>query len=241
MSFGSLRTSFISAAILTAFVAGCDGGGDGTGGSGGTGATGGSGGSTGGAGGTGGSGGSTGGAGGTGGGAGVVLDTAEKINAYLEAKTLTMGADQIPSHPNGFDENVNFGSATQCYNQVVIAIAAGTWNVTSDLGTLNNAPNQGDMGMCDHAVVTNTVMFSSSTVAVENVTAGCFDITVTYNGFSQEGRGRFSADAGMLDLELFFGGQAAGHRCADGAVGDPTVKIQGADFTGDAVQVYTIQ
>ena len=244
MSFGSLRTLFMSVAVLGALVAGCDGGGDGTGGTGGAGGTGGDGTggtTTGGSGGTGGGTGGTGGAtGGTGGGMAVVLDTPEKINAYLEAKTLTMTGDQIPSHPNGFDENTNFGSATQCYSKVAISIMAGTWNVTSDLGTLNDAPNQGDVGTCDHATVANTVMFSSTAVAVENVTESCFDITVTYNGFSQEGRGAFSTDASAIDLELYFGGQAAGHRCADGAVGDMTVKLNGADFTGNAVQSYSI-
>ncbi|MEZ4307650.1 MAG: hypothetical protein R3F14_06340 [Polyangiaceae bacterium] len=143
------------ACLLSALTAGCDRDGTGTGGAGG---------STGGSGGSGGTGGATGGAGGTGGtggSTGVVLDSADKINAFLEGTKLTMSGDQIPSHPNGFDENVNFGSATQCYSQVAISVAAGTWNVSSDLGTLNDAPNQGDTGTCDHATVAGNVMFSS--------------------------------------------------------------------------------
>lgn len=241
MSVVSLRSLVLGFALLAVPVAGCDGGGDGSGGSGGSaGGDGGSGGSTGGSGGaTGGTGGES--TGGTGGGSGVVLDTPEKINAFLEGKKLTMSGDQIPSHPNGFNENVNLGSATQCYSKVEISVAAGTWNVNSDLGTLKNAPMQGDTGMCDHAAVAGNVMFSSTAVAIDNAAATCFDITVTYNGFTQEGRGRFSSDAKALDLELFFGGQAANHRCGDGAVGDKTVKLNGMDFTGDAVQSYTIE
>src|SRR5262245_47533492 len=161
MSFGSLRTLSLGAAIFAALVVGCDGNGTGSSGSGATGgtggATGGTGGATGGTGGaTGGTGGSSaGGSGGTGGSTGTVLDSTDKINAYLEGKTLTMSGDQIPTHPNGYDENVNFGSATQCYSKVTIGIMAGTWNVSSDLGTLNGAPNQGETGMCDHNTATN--------------------------------------------------------------------------------------
>lgn len=245
MFLTSLRSLICTAATLSIFVAGC---GSDTSGSGGTGGSGGAGGGAGGTGATGGTGG-TGGAGGSGGVGGTggvgggesTLDTVDKINAYLDGKTLTMGPDAVPTDPNGFNENVNFGNATQCYNKVTIKTSSALWNVTSDLGTLNDAPMAGDVGTCDHATVSGTVMFDSTAILFENVTATCFDITATYVGFSQEGRGRFSADGKTVDLEFYFGGQAAGHRCADGAVGDPTVKIKGADFTGDAVQSYTVE
>jgi hypothetical protein len=78
---------------------------------------------------------------------------------------------------------------------------------------------------------------------VENVATdgSCFDFTVTYTGFGQEGRGCISPDGKKAILELFFNGQATGHRCADGAVGSSGVTVNGNAFTGDAVQIYEVQ
>ena len=68
----------------------------------------------------------------------------------------------------------------------------------------------------------------------------CFDLTVTFNGFSQEGRGTINADGSLVTLELFFGGQAAKHRCADGDPGASGVTIKSTAFTGNALQKYTV-
>lgn len=168
-------------------------------------------------------------------------DTAAKINAYLEGKTLTMAGADIPSDPNGYNENVNFGQATQCYNKTVMMPAAAAWHVESTLGTLSNAPNTGDVGTCEHDKPGTTVMFDSTAILVENVSADCFDFTATYVGFGQEGRGSISADGKVLKLEIFFKDQATGHRCGDGAVGAKSVKLSGADFAGNAVQTYQIK
>ena len=176
-------------------------------------------------------------------GADLELDTADKINAYLEGKTLTMEGDNIPTHPNGFDENANFGQATQCYHSTVMEVLGGTFKVTSQLGTLNDAPTEGDVGTCDRTTVAGELMFDSTLHVVENITgnAECFDFTVTYAGFGQEGRGMISPDGSEIHLELFFTDQAVGHRCADGAVGAPdTITLNGAAFAGDAVQRYMI-
>ncbi len=239
----SLRAlAFLSTALLASFAAGCDSDTVGTGGTGGTTATGGTGGTTA-SGGTGGATGGTGGAtGGTGGSTGGSLDfsTPEKINAYLNDKTLLMEGADIPTDPNGYNENYNFGQATQCYHSVTMTPTAAAWHVVSSLGTLNDAPNAGDMGTCDHATASAEVSFDSTAILIENVTADCFDFTATYVGFGQEGRGKIAADGASLDLELYFAGQAVGHRCADGAVGAMTVKLKGNDFTGDAVQSYKV-
>lgn len=171
------------------------------------------------------------------------LASAASIASYLDGKTMLMTGADIPSHPNGFNEDVNFGSATQCYVSTSIAIAAGTWNVTSQLATLTGAPNVGDVGTCDHtAPLGSPLSFSSSTVLIENVAGNgtCFDVTVTYTGFSQEGRGAFLDDGKTLKLELYFGGQATNHRCAAGAVGATGVVLNGLAFTGNAVQTYRI-
>ena len=170
-------------------------------------------------------------------------DTAAKIEAFLEGKTVVMEGADIPAFPNGYDEDVNFGSATQCYKKVTMAIASGNYNVTSELGTLNNAPNQGDKGECDHDTKSNEVSFASTVAKVENVAAdgSCYDFTATYTGFAQEGRGCITPDGKKLVLELYFKDQATGHRCADGAVGAATVTLNGNAFSGDSKQIYVIQ
>lgn len=172
------------------------------------------------------------------------FSTSAKISAYLEGKTMVMTGTDIPSHPNGFSENINFGANTQCYNKVSISTLAGNFQVVSDLGTFNSTPDAGAAGMCDRATKSNTVMFTSSALLIENVSNNgeCFDITSTYTGFSQQGRGKISADGKTVTLELFFA--ATGHRCADGAVGATGVQLstQGGPvpFTGNAKQVYRI-
>jgi hypothetical protein len=168
-------------------------------------------------------------------------DTADKINNYLNGKKLTMSGTDIPPDPNGYNENVNYGQATQCYSSVVMTPAAAGWHVASTLGTLDNAPNKGDMGMCDTSKPGQMVGFDATTILIANVGETCFDFTATFVGFSQEGRGSLSTDGRTLELELFFGGQAAGHRCADGAVGAKTVTLMGTAFSGNAVQTYQVQ
>jgi hypothetical protein len=177
---------------------------------------------------------------------GTALDfsTSAKILAYLEGKTMTMQGADIPSHPNGFNENYNFGANTQCYQKVAISTLASNFQVTSDLGTLIMNADGGAVGTCDHATKSNTVMFTSTAVLIENVSNNgeCFDITSTYTGFSQQGRGKISADGKTVTLELFFA--ATGHRCADGAVGATGVQLSTmggpVPFTGNAKQVYRI-
>ena len=50
-------------------------------------------------------------------GGGTMFDSATKIGAFLDGKELVMEGDNIPTHPNGFSEDVNLGANTQCYNQ----------------------------------------------------------------------------------------------------------------------------
>lgn len=170
------------------------------------------------------------------------FDTAARINAYLEGKVLKMEGDNIPSHPNGFDEDVNYGQATQCYKSVTMTVASGNYNVTSVLGTLRNAPTTGNRGECDRTAALTELTFTSRSVLVENVAAdgNCFDVSYDYGTFKQEGRGQVSKDGKTLKVELFFGGQATKNRCADGAVGASGVILSSAPFTGNAVQTYTI-
>ena len=171
------------------------------------------------------------------------LSTAARIEAFLEGKVLVMRGTDVPSHPNGFDENKNFGQATQCYSEVELTILGGTWTTRSVLGTLTGASEVGQIGVCHRDQPGASLEFPSTAILVDNVQGNgtCFDITATYAGFGQEGRGRVAPDGSTVELEFFFKDQAIGHRCADGAVGQPnTVTLSEVPFTGNAVQTYRV-
>ncbi|GHG89759.1 hypothetical protein [Comamonas sp. JC664] len=174
------------------------------------------------------------------------LSTSQGIMTFLEGKTLTMRGDDIPSHPNGFSEDVNFGASSQCYQSVTMSVQGGNFRVDSVPGTIEGAPNAGQTGTCNPDLPQNALSFTSTVVSIENVSADgeCFDVAFTYPGFRQVGRGSFSADQRKLDLELFFEGGATGANCAAGGVGSASVQqvIQGnsVPFNGNAVQSYVI-
>lgn len=168
----------------------------------------------------------------------------DQILTFLDGKRLVMDGEAIPTHPNGFDENENFGQATQCLHRVTMAISAGAFRVSTDLGSLRDAPNPEDVGTCDRDTPSGDVVtFDTTAALVEEVAdeGRCFDITLTYVGFGQEGRGSISEDGETMLLELFFRDQAIGHRCADGDPGSPTITLNQEPFEGDAVQIYRIE
>lgn len=168
------------------------------------------------------------------------FNTADNLRNWVEGKKLVMEGTNIPSHPNGYDEDVNYGSATQCYTKVEMNVSGGNYAVTSTLGTLRDAPAVGNKGVCDHTVVAgNPLNFTSTAVLIEPADANCFNVSFTYPSFKQVGRGSMSADGKTLKLELFFENQAVGADCASGGVGASTVKLNSVTFTGNAVQVYT--
>lgn len=184
----------------------------------------------------------------------VKLDTPARIDAFLEGKTLTMEGANIPSHPNGFNENQNFGASSQCYKNTIIKAAGSNYKVSATLGTIRaldgGTPALGEVGVCDRSTGGNFAA-DSMTVKYDNVkgNAECFDIDVTFNAYGQEGRGAI-IDGGVMKLELFFKSQTLDNRCvngnpgsgsvkratklSDGGVGTPTA------FTGNAVQTYVI-
>lgn len=163
-----------------------------------------------------------------------------QLYGYLEARSWLMSTEDIPSHPNGYDENVNFGQATQCLHEATMLVQNRAFTIASRMGTLKDAPRSGDSGRCDRAESNGSDLHFDTTAAlVENMRDGgaCFDITLTYAGFGQEGRGGVRED-GAVALELYFRDQAIGHRCADGDVGASSVTLNQEPFRGDAVQVY---
>ncbi|ADO68090.1 hypothetical protein [Stigmatella aurantiaca] len=163
------------------------------------------------------------------------FNTADSIRTYLDGKSMLMEGENIPSHPNGYSEDVNYGSASQCYQKVMMTNSGGNFTVNSTLATIR------DTG-CDHNAVSGNQSFTSTGVLIENVKedASCFDITLTYVGFKQVGRGVLSQDGKTLTLELYFEGQASGATCTTGAVGASTVTLNKAPFTGNAKQVYMV-
>ncbi|RYZ42823.1 MAG: hypothetical protein EOO72_07160, partial [Myxococcaceae bacterium] len=165
------------------------------------------------------------------------------ILAFLEGKTLVMEGDNIPSHPLSLDEDINWGSASQCFQKVTIGVGGNNFHVTSIPGTIRESAGVGQPGStCDHAAAQNALVFDSKAVTLSNITAGgsCFEILVDYGSFKQEGRASFSSDTKKLSMELYFEAKATGWRCADGAVGAKTVSVSGQAFTGNSVQVYDI-
>lgn len=165
----------------------------------------------------------------------IKLDSQANILAFLDGKTLVMEGANIPSHPNGFSEDLDLGANSQCYNKVTILAGGQSVTVDSDLGTIQS-------GQCNRDAKRDGQPFTTTSIAIQNVAAdgSCFDVDFNFNGFAQQGRGSFSSDRKTLKLELFFSGQASGHRCADGAVGASTVKQGTAAFTGNAVQTYVV-
>lgn len=169
-------------------------------------------------------------------------NTADKISTYLEGKTMVMEGANIPSHPNGYSEDLSLGAATQCYVKVNMSVAGGNYRVQSDLGTLRDTGTAG-VKECDHTTTSGQTDFTSTAVLIENVAqdGSCFDVTFTYPSFKQVGRGQVSQDGKTLKVELFFENQATGARCASGGVGASGVTLNGKPFTSNAVQTYAIQ
>lgn len=172
------------------------------------------------------------------------IDSPADVFAHLDGKSMVMQGDGVPSHPNGYDQNINFGQATQCIHRVIMRVFGQDFTVETETGTLIGAPQTEDVGACDKSTPTGqSLSFNTTSALIENVGAGgrCFDITLTYSGFGQEGRGSFSPDGQMVKLELFFRDQAVGHRCAAGDVGSPSVVLNQTKFTGSATQLYRIR
>src|SRR5688572_5576529 len=101
------------------------------------------------------------------------LSTASRITEFLDGKELVMEGSMIPTHPNGYDQNVDFGAATQCYMKVTMTPLGGKIRVQSQLGTL------GESG-CDRMRLSGEAAFDSTAVLIENVKgdAECFDFTI---------------------------------------------------------------
>jgi hypothetical protein len=171
------------------------------------------------------------------------FDTADNIRNYLEGKKMLMEGANIPTHPNGFDENLDLGPNSQCYNKVEMNVAGGNYAVSSTPGTLRNVNQTTKIGTCDNAAANGSAQtFTTNAVLIEKVKADatCFDVLFTYTSFKQVGRGSLSADGKTLSLELFFENQAVGATCDSGAVGSGNITHLGKPFTGNAVQVYTV-
>lgn len=177
--------------------------------------------------------------------AGVVMDfsTGRKILTYLEGKTMVMTGPDIPSSPHGLSEAFDLGANTQCFRAITLRMTGGAFASRVELGRLA-PPADGGAAFCDHTLTTVTATYTSKAVLVDNVqdNGRCFDITIDYTTFGEEGRGKMSPDGGLVTLELYYRGKATQHRCEDGPVGAPNVHllVGGASvpFSGSSLEVY---
>lgn len=169
--------------------------------------------------------------------------TGNDLLMYLEGKTFEMKGANIPSHPFGFDEDVNYGANTQCYQSVVLTFEGGNARMETVPGTLENAPNPNDKGTCDHATPKAPFTFTSTTMSlVEGAPEGaCFDVDLKFPAFRVLGRARLAAAATQFEVELYYENQAEGFACANGAVGAAGVTVQNQPLGGDAVQKFVLK
>lgn len=170
--------------------------------------------------------------------------TSAEILAFLEGVTLVEEGANIPSHPQGYSEDVNYGSATQCYSGITVEVRSGQVHQQLVFGSLEGAPTTGSVGTCNRGVAVQQIDVTSTALDIRNIQgdAECFDIDITFAGYGLQGRGRIMPGAREVQLEVYFRDQAVGMRCADGLVGAPrTVQLNGMPFTGDAVQRFDVR
>ena len=170
------------------------------------------------------------------------IETAAQLHAFFDGKTYLMVGDNIPSHPLGFDERLQNGATTQCLSKIQLQMSGVQWTVTTQSGTLRDAPNQGDIGDCDHDAPGPHYEFTSTSVTFENLAPGvsCVDLHLSYSGFRQEGRATLTEGGEILLIDLFFADAAPDIWCADAEVGNPPTEFKGQPFSGDVTQVYVL-
>jgi hypothetical protein len=180
--------------------------------------------------------------------AGLVMDfsTGRKVLTFLEGKTLVMSGADIPSSPNGLSETFDLGANTQCYRAITLRVSDGGVAATIEAGHLTRGAD-GGADACDHTVTTDTATYTSRSLLLDNAVDNgrCFDVTIDYAAFGEEGRGRIAPDGTTVTLELYFRGKALHHRCDDGELGAPTVELlvggTPVPFSGDALQRYRVE
>lgn len=147
------------------------------------------------------------------------------LQSLMYGKWLMQGSQQIPPNLLGLSE-VTFNTSALCYHatRFIARKAQGTdavLSVENKMGTPGGSYCNNDQPSTD-SFGAPTV---STSVSITPVSADCFDINISYNLVRQEGRGKFSADANTLELELYNGGlNPSDHRCSAGAVGSTNSK-----------------
>lgn len=160
----------------------------------------------------------------------------ECVISLMAGKTWYMVGPQQPTHLLGFRPFV-LASAGTCYakTKAVIQVGSGTNDLVFTVANVNGAttnpdgtPFTGDE-TCDH----NTPVggYGSNTpsdaATITPVSESCFNIDITYGTIKQEGRGTINNDGTELRLEVYRKDNAdpAGHRCADGGVGERNASL----------------
>jgi hypothetical protein len=153
------------------------------------------------------------------------------IYEYLKGKEILQAGSDVPPYPNGVSQN------DACLSSVTLQFlaAAGQWSVVVRLGTVNS-------GVCNQNIVSQTLPPFADTFIIANVRgdATCFDIDI--ENANQSGRGSISADGTRISWEIYANAlNPGGHRCANGDLGAAGVSLQGAPFSGNAIQVWRFQ
>jgi len=149
------------------------------------------------------------------------------VISLIKDKTwFAVGSTQIPRNLLGFQEAVV--AAAACYSEVKVQASAGSSG--NDLTfTVTNKPGTASSGTCNEDAPSGGFgsPTTSSALTLTPVTADCFNIDISYGTIIQQGRGSINADGTILKFELYRKDIAdpAGHRCADGQVGDKNATL----------------
>jgi hypothetical protein len=178
-------------------------------------------------------------------GAGLDLSSASQILGQLAGNTWVMAGADLPPYPNGVNQDLDLGANSECFVSSTLTLDGGVLVNQLELGLVAPVPDAG-ITRCDHTTSTGTMTLTSSSLRLDNVAADgtCFDLTIGYGRFGEEGRGQMSPDGQTVTLELYFSGWATRDRCQDGPVGDGGVQLIIAGklvpVLGDARQVYRV-
>ena len=145
------------------------------------------------------------------------------VISLLAGKTWYMvGSAQQPKNLLGFQESVV--NTYSCYNATKAEITTGSggndlvFTVSNRLGSVTGS------GTCDRDTPSGGygTPTTSDFNTITPVNEDCFDIDIKYGTIIQQGRGFVNKDGTEFKLEVYRSDNAdpAGHRCANGAVGE---------------------
>jgi hypothetical protein len=162
----------------------------------------------------------------------------ECVISLMAGKTWYMvGPSQQPTNLLGFRPYVVAFATCYAKTKAVIQVGSGTndlvFTVANVNGTRSN-PDNSALPSGDETCDRNTSVggygsdTTSDAATITPVSESCFNIDITYGTIKQEGRGTINKDGTELRLEVYRKDNAnpAGHRCADGGVGERNASLR---------------